>query len=634
MRFSWRTSLLPAPAWNRTEVDYPRDKLIWQAFEEQAMRTPNAVALIAGSRQLSYRELQAKAESLAERLRKAGVRPETLVGIGIERSHELVIALLGTLKAGGAYVPIDLNQPRSRIVQILNDSNPAVLLVSHRSRPKLPESAPFLICEEAEGGAARSSNEPAQGNATRSENLAYVLYTSGSTGKPKGVMVEHRNVVNFFAGIDGVVGGAPGVWLALTGVAFDISVLELVWTLTRGFTVVLHGDEGVHTVADEIQRYRVTHLQSTPSLMRLMLLDADTARALGTLRKIVIGGETLPSSLVSQIRAHTSAQLFNAYGPTETTIWSTMYSIEKNSPNVPIGRPIANTRTYVLGEMLTPVPVGEAGVLYIGGDGVSRGYLHRPDLTAEKFIPEPAFAGGRMYDTGDLARYLQDGNLEYLGRTDFQVKIRGFRVETGEIETNLELHPSVQQAIVAAHEDQFGDKQLVAYIVRNPTAAIPVTGLELRSAIRENLPEYMMPSRFVFLDRLPLTPNGKIDRSALPGPSASAPDESVAAISEDHTSGEIQRVIQTVWADALSVESVHIHENFFDLGANSLMIAEVHVQLRQKLRREFPLIDLFHFPSVSALTGHLSGEASSQSMPAAASRAGLRKAAREARSRE
>ncbi len=337
-------------------------------------------------------------------------------------------------------------------------------------------------------------------------------------------MVEHRNVVNFFAGMDGVIGGAPGVWLALTGVAFDISVLNWFGTLTRGFTVVLHGDEGVHTVADEIQRHRVTHLQSTPSLMRLMLLDADTARALGALRNIVIGGENLPSSLVSQIRAYTSARLFNAYArPTETTIWSTMYSIEKNTPNVPIGRPIANTRTYVLDEMLKPVPVGEVGVLYIGGDGVSRGYLHRPDLTAEKFVPEPDFSDGRMYNTGDLVRYLPDGNLEYLGRTDFQVKIRGFRVETGEIETNLELHPSVQQAIVVAHEDQFGDKQLVAYIVRNPTAAIPVTGLELRSAIRENLPEYMMPSRFVFLDRLPLTPNGKIDRSALPSPSASAP---------------------------------------------------------------------------------------------------------------
>ncbi|MGC2718185.1 MAG: non-ribosomal peptide synthetase [Candidatus Acidiferrales bacterium] len=624
--------MLPAPAWNRTEIDFPREKTISQVVEEQAARTPDAIALIAGPRQFSYRDLNARANRLANRLQGAGVRTETLVGIGIERSHELVVALLAALKAGAAYVPIDLNQPQPRMIQILQDARPAVLLTTQRSRSKLPAVAPIIICDAEENGLNGSGGANATESAANSEHLAYVLYTSGSTGKPKGVMVEHRSVVNFFTAMDRVIGWVPGVWLALTGVAFDISVLELLWTLSRGFTVVLHGDEGVQTITGEIERYRVTHLQSTPSLMRLMLLDPGIARALGSVRHIVLGGEALPSLLVAQLRGLTSARIFNAYGPTETTIWSTTYLIEKNTPNVPIGRPIANTRTYILDDASNVVSVGETGLLYIAGDGVARGYLNQPRLTAERFVPEPAVPGSRMYNTGDLARFLPDGNLEYLGRTDFQVKIRGFRVETGEIETNLELHPSVQQAIVTAREDQFGDKQLVAYIVREPATPAAVTGLDLRSALREKLPEYMMPSRFVFLERFPLTPNGKIDRKALPAPSVSARDEAAEQVAGERTSDGLQTVIEKAWAEALSIDTVGLHENFFDLGANSLMVAEVHVQLRQRLGRDFPLVDLFQFPSVAALASHLSGEVTAKPT-AGADRADRRKAAREARVR-
>ena len=592
--------------WNRTEAEYPRHKTIGQLFEEQVDRTPEAIALVAGERSFSYRELDARANRLAKNLRSCGMGPETLVGVAIERSHEMIVALLATLKAGGAYVPIDPSHPRDRIKYVLNDARTSVLLTTSRNRARMPEVAPIILCDQSEGNAVDANSADRIASPVTSNNLAYVLYTSGSSGKPKGVMVEHRNVVNFFSGMDRAIGSVPGVWLALTSLVFDISVLELLWTLTRGFTVILHGDEGTDTIAAEIKRHHVTHLQSTPSLMRRLLLDTRTSAALASLEKLIVGGETLTTPLFTQLRQFMQGEIYNAYGPTETTIWSTTCLVKEGSETIPIGRPIINTRIYILDSDLQPVALGDSGVLYIGGDGVARGYLGQPNLTEERFLPDPFWAGGRIYNTGDLARFLPDGNIEYRGRVDFQVKIRGYRLELGEIEANLEQHPAIHQAVVATREFKPGDQRLVAYVVMKPASIGKVTGSELRSALEEKLPVYMVPATFVFLESFPLTSSGKVDRHALPAPPSAGSAEATLELSRERN--EIERVIEQVWKEALGVDNVSLNESFFDLGAHSLLVAEVHIQLQQRLGREFPLIDLFHFPCVAVLASHLNGE--------------------------
>jgi acyl-coenzyme A synthetase/AMP-(fatty) acid ligase/acyl carrier protein len=454
-----------------------------------------------------------------------------------------------------------------------------------------------------------------------------VIYTSGSTGKPKGVMIEHCNVVNFFAGMDRAIGAEPGVWLAVTSISFDISVLELFWTLTRGFRVIIHGDEGTHTIPDEIRNHGVTHLQSTPSLARMIALNPDGLASLGRLKKLLLGGEALSASLVHQLRQVFRGEMHNMYGPTETTVWSTTFPITEDLASIPIGKPIVDTQVYVLDSGLQPVAAGEAGDLYIGGAGVVRGYWQRPDLTAEKFLGDPFRPGNRMYRTGDLARFLPDGNLEFLGRADFQVKLRGFRIEIGEIEGALENQAGVGQAVVVAREfksrTQSDDKRLVAYIV--PRVGTKLEVADLRAALAATLPEYMVPSHFVFLDSFPLTANGKIDRKALPDPST-IDNESDAA--PELPRSEMERVIAQAWKDALAVDDVGLNENFFDLGAHSLMVAEVHMQLQQMLGREISLVDLFQFPTVTALANHLNG---AETAPRISSRAERRLGARQKR---
>ncbi|MGC1767326.1 MAG: non-ribosomal peptide synthetase [Candidatus Acidiferrales bacterium] len=624
--------MLPAEilAWNRTEAEYPRHKTIGQLFEEQVDRTPDAIALIVGERSFSYRELDGRANQLARQLRSCGVEPETLVGVAIERSHEMVVALLATLKAGGAYVPIDPGYPRQRIAHVLDDAQTSVLLTTSRNHPQMPEVSTCIVADGGEAGPIAAQSTERMASSVASHNLAYVLYTSGSAGKPKGVMVEHRNVVNLFTGMDRAIGSDPGVWLALTSMAFDISVVELFWTLTRGFTVVLHGDEGTHTIAAELKRHQVTHLQSVPSLARMLLMDTRAADALSSLKKLILGGEALTASLVTQLRQFMRGEIYNGYGPTETTIYSTIYRIEEHSTTIPIGRPIANTQIYLLDSERKPVPLGEQGMLYIGGDGVARGYLHQQRLTAERFLPDPFFAGRRIYNTGDLARFLPNGNIEYLGRADFQVKIRGFRIELGEIEAILEQHPAVHQAVVVTREYKPGDQRLVAYVVTKPALIGKLTGLELRSALEKKLPDFMVPAAFVFLESLPLTSSGKIDRNALPTPPSAGSSGAAAESLREQPRNEIERVIEQVWKEVLGVDNISLNENFFDLGAHSLLVAEVQVQLQQRLGREIPLVDLFHFPCVAALASHLNGESVPRRSPGSY-RAQQRRAARQDR---
>jgi len=511
--------MLPAQLleWNRTEADYPRSSTIAELFAAQAARTPDAVAVIAQGRMLTYRELDESANRLARRLQNLGVKPDTLVGVAMGRSETLVVSLLGILKAGGAYVPLDPTYPPDRLSLVIEDSQMPVLLTTAASRAHLPPAAAGLTILDAEDTDLERESAKAVVSQATPTNFAYVIYTSGSTGKPKGVMVENRNVVNFFTGMDRAIGCAPGVWLAITSVSFDISVLELLWTLTRGCTVVVHGDEGSANIADEITRYRVTHLQMTPSLARMLTLDPRAYSALGSLKQMLLGGEAVPAALIHHLRQVFKGEIHNMYGPTETTIWSTTCRVEDRDTSVSIGRPIANTQIYILDPDFNPVPVGEIGELFISGDGLARGYWRRPELTAERFMTIPGLGPDRIYRTGDLARFLPDGNIHFLGRADYQIKLRGHRIEPGEIESVLEKFPGVRQAAVVLREDREGDKRLVAYLVAETAgsaAALRAAG-DLRAAAGAKLPDFMVPSAFVFLNELPLTGNGKIDRKAL-----------------------------------------------------------------------------------------------------------------------
>jgi amino acid adenylation domain-containing protein len=596
--------------WNRTEVDYPRDSTIADQFKQQAAKTPDAIAVVAKDRQLSYRELDEHSNRVARYLQSLGVKPDTLVGVAMGRSESLVVSLLAILKAGAAYVPLDPTYPKERLSLVIEDSEMPILLTTSETRDLLPSGTKGLTVLDVEDPAiALQSPDVVDSNAA-SHNLAYVIYTSGSTGKPKGVMLENRNVINFFTGMDRAIGCAPEVWLAVTSFSFDISVLELLWTLTRGFKVVVHGDEGTATIADEITCHGVTHLQMTPSLARMLTLDTRAFAALGLLKQILLGGEAVPASLIHHIRKNFRGEIHNMYGPTETTIWSTTYSVEEPGSTVSIGRPISNTQIYLLDAEFQPVPVGDIGELFIGGDGVARGYWNRPDLTAERFLTMPSLSQHRIYRTGDLARFLPDGNIEFLGRADYQVKLRGHRIEPGEIEAILEQCKGIRQAVIVVREDKEGDKRLIAYLVAESTGAEPVG--TLRSVLESKLPDYMVPSAFVFLPELPLTDNGKIDRKALlklsqPNIALSAAASPLESKSAHQTSNEIERIVAAAWQDALGIPSVGMNDNFFDLGAHSLTVAEVQAKLQEALGREISLVDLFEFSTVSALARHLAG---------------------------
>jgi acyl-coenzyme A synthetase/AMP-(fatty) acid ligase len=430
--------------------------------------------------------------------------------------------------------------------------------------------------------------------------LAYVIYTSGSTGLPKGVMIEHRTVTNFFAGMDRVLGARtrPGVWLAATSLSFDISVLELLWTLARGFTVVVQAeDDKAGSFAAAVRAHGVTHFQCTPSMAGLLVADPEARAALGQLEALLVGGEAVSPPLARELAAALRGDLYDVYGPTETTIWSTSARVDRDeaarAQAISIGRPLANTTVYVLDPRREPVPVGVAGELYIGGAGVARGYLRRPELTAERFVANP-FGEGRLYRTGDLCRWLPDGRLEFLGRVDHQVKIRGHRIELGEVEHALREAAGLREVVVVARPaaaGQPGGDRLVAYLA----GAAPPAG-ELRRLMRERLPEPLVPSAFVVLDGLPLTPNGKIDRKALPAPedapgAAGDPaEEEVPHVVEPRTPTE--QAIAEIWRELLGVKRVSIYDNFFDLGGHSLLSPQVMHRIEARLAKRLNVAEL------------------------------------------
>ena len=587
--------------WNDTDTEYP-GKCIHSLFEEQVERTPDAVAVVFEGQQLTYRELNHRANQLAHYLQRLGVKTEVLVGICVERSLEMVVGLLGILKAGGAYLPLDPGYPQERISFMLEDSQLSVILTQSHLSKRLPEHPAQVICLDDREIIAQEDNANLDADFTP-DNLAYIIYTSGSTGKPKGVQILHRAVVNFLTSMAQKPGlSSEDALLAVTTISFDISVLELFLPIIVGAKVVLASKEtatDAMKLIDLLAESDATLMQATPATWRMLLAAGWQGKKN---LKILCGGEAMPRTLADRLLSN-SAAVWNVYGPTETTIWSAVERVERDAP-VLIGSAIANTKFYIIDTnsyqnngAIELVPVGVPGELLIGGDGLARGYLNRPELTGEKFLPDPFSdcSNARLYRTGDLARYLPNGKIELIGRIDNQVKIRGFRIELGEIEAVLARHPGIRETVVIAREDLPGDKRLVAYVV--PQQEQP-NNSELRSFLQERLPSYMVPSAFVFSSTLPLTPNGKINRRALPAPDASNIQLDTKFVLPSNPTEE---KLATIWAEVLDIDRVGIHDNFFELGGHSLLALSLFTKIEKVLGRTFSLATLFEAPTVRDL---------------------------------
>src|SRR5437588_198601 len=583
---------------NATQIAYPEDSCLQQLIEDQVERTPDAVAVVFKDTQLTYRELNARANQLAHYLRQLGVGPEVLVGLCMERSLEMVVGLLGILKAGGAYVPLDPSYPAERIAFMLTDAQAPVLITQQNLTEHLPAHHAQIVCLDADMAVLGQQSEENLIPVTTSDNLAYVIYTSGSTGRPKGVQILHRAVVNFLMSMrqqPGLV--AEDTLLSITTLSFDIAALELFLPLLLGARFIVASRDVVTNamgLAEILALSHATVMQATPVTWRMLL----AAQWQGNQHlKILCGGEALPSELAQQLLPK-GASLCNLYGPTETTIWSTARKIEPEDKVITVGRPIANTQVYLLDAQLQLVPVGIPGELYIGGDGLARGYLHRPELTAERFIPHPFSTepNARLYKTGDLARYRPDGSLEFLGRLDQQVKLRGYRIELGEIEALLSQHPTVRECLVLLREDGSGDKRLVAYILPAEAEARPPVS-ELRTHLQAKLPEYMVPAAFVEVQAWPLTPNGKIDRRALPAPERVRPQQG-KAFEEPMTAAE--HLLADIWSQLLGLDKVGIHDNFFELGGDSILGLRV-IARANEMGFRFTLKQLFQYQTIAQL---------------------------------
>jgi amino acid adenylation domain-containing protein len=576
--------------WNATSAGYPRDACVHELIGAQVQRTPDAVAVVFGDDQLTYRELDRRANQVAHLLLRSNAGGG-LVAICVERSLEMVVGMLGILKCGAAYLPLDPHYPTDRLARMLEDSGAAVVLTHRRLLPTLSDHRADVVCLDDESTAHLPDGAPAA--SVTAEDLAYVLYTSGSTGRPKGVCIAHRALVNLLSSMAQRPGMGPGdTVVAITTYTFDIAAVELWLPLITGGRTVIASREVAsdgRRLAGLLAGTGPTIMQATPTTWQ-MLIDSGWSGQPGLVA--LCGGETLTEQLAHSLLQRTAA-VWNMYGPTETTVWSTVAAVQRGSP-ITIGRPIANTRVYILDRGRQPVPVGVTGEIAIGGDGVALGYLNRPDLTAQRFVCDPFAPGALMYLTGDLARHLPDGRIEHLGRLDHQIKIRGFRVEPGEIEAALAVSGDVAAAVVVTREQAPADRRLVAYVV--PQGAMPSPS-ELRQRLAATLPEHMVPSIFVALDALPLTANGKLDRNALPAPRLVS-DEGISAATPRT---DLEEQLAAIWSHTLDVDRVGVHDDFFELGGHSLLALRLLVEVERELGVEVSLASLFENFTVAGM---------------------------------
>lgn len=595
--------------WNNTQTDYPQDKCIHQLFEKQVELRPDAVAVIFEGEQLTYQELNARANQLAHHLQTLGVGPEVLVGICVERSLWMIVGLLGILKAGGAYVPLDPAYPSERLAFVLEDSAVPLLLTQRQLVEKLPRHQGRVICLDSGWEEIALQSESNSTSDVKLSNLAYIIYTSGSTGKPKGVTVPHRAVNRLVLNTNYINLQPKDVVAFASNFSFDAVTFEIWGTLLNGARLVEVSKDMIlspENFADFIHSQEISVLFLTTALFNQ--IASVVPSAFRKVLHLLFGGEAVDTRWVKEVLKNGSPQrLLHVYGPTESTTFTSWYLVQdvaEGATTIPIGRPISNTRCFLLDAHKQPVPIGVPGELYIGGDGLARGYLNRPDLSLEKFVPNPFSEepGSRLYKTGDLARYLPDGNIEFLSRVDNQVKLRGFRIELGEIEAVLSQHPQVLQAVVIIREDNAGNKYLAAYLVPKLEAAASPKSSELRSFLKAKLADYMVPGTFVFLEAMPLTPNGKVDRSALP-----APDSASFALSTLFVPPQspLEEDLVNIWREVLGTEQVGTQDDFFELGGHSLLATQIISRVREHFHVAVPLRSLFENPTVAGLAQRL-----------------------------
>ncbi len=591
---------------NATTSEFPGETPVHRLFEAQAATTPDAPAVTMEGRTVSYRELNEQANQLAHYLRRKGVTPQQAIGIGLERSIEMIVATLAVLKAGAVYLPLDPTHPKQRLATMLTDARAPLLLTNRSFRDRVPDALEQIIELDADQQYIAQENTSNLDGYSGGGQVAYIMYTSGSTGTPKGIMIPHKGIARLVLNTNYITIRPGDRMTHASNCSFDAATFEIWGALLNGAHLIIVPKDvtlSYEEYANFIQKQHIDVLFLTTALFNQLAQHAPWT--FHTVRDLFFGGEAADARWVREVLQHGAPnRLLHVYGPTESTtyaMWQLVRDVPQGASTIPIGRAVGNTQIYLLDQRLHPVPIGVPGELYIGGEGLAHGYLNQPAMTAENFIPNPfASSGARLYKTGDLAQFLADGAIEFLGRADQQIKLRGFRIELGEIQISLEAFPGVRAAAVIMRKDRPGDPRLVAYLVPEPGADVPID--TLRTFLRDQLPEYMIPAAFVLLDALPLNPNGKIDRNALPAPADGFSDEPSDFVAPQT---RYEKILASIWQDVLNREHVSVNDNFFDLGGHSLLLARVHNRLREMVKPTVPMIDLFQYPTIASLARHV-----------------------------